>query len=171
MGPIPPIVSHLSDPFFLLFPLATKTHSSPPFPPAQSLIKVGEAQEGIGKAQVEYVIKLRQGFHGNLERSQADIKEYLSLKKKLHTRRLDFDSKMNKVQKAKRESPEMEEDMRAAQTRYEEVLADTEGKMTTILDSEELHLRDLASLVEAQLAFFRHSVEILEPLSASLAER
>jgi chromosome segregation ATPase len=55
-----------------------------------------------------------------LEKSQAQMKEYQTLQKKLQSRRQDYDAKLAKVQKAKKEKPEWEEEMQAAKAKYEE---------------------------------------------------
>lgn len=54
----------------------------------------------------------------------------------MENRRLDLDSKLNKVQKAKKEKPELEEDMRASQVKYDDSLSDVFNKMVFMLDEE-----------------------------------
>lgn len=58
------------------------------------------------------------------------------LKKKLESRRLDYDAKLGKVQKAKKERPDLEQDMQAAKTKYEDTEADLRNRMIAFVESE-----------------------------------
>lgn len=64
------------------------------------------------------------------------MKEYQALQKKLSSRRLDYDAKLAKVQKAKKEKPEWEEEMQAAKTKYEETRECVLAIMTAINESQ-----------------------------------
>ncbi|KAI9296309.1 BAR-domain-containing protein [Neoconidiobolus thromboides FSU 785] len=130
----------------------------------------GQAHEKIATIQGEYVNNARMGYYSNLERSLLDLKEYQSLRKKLENRRLDLDAKLSKVQKAKREKPELEEEVRAAQVKYDDSLAESQARMVMIAESEEYHARDLALLVKSELEYYTKSAEILQPLLEKLNE-
>lgn len=54
----------------------------------------------------------------------------------MESRRLDYDAKLNKVQKSKKEKPELEEEMRAAKEKYEVIMEDINNKMLTLNESE-----------------------------------
>lgn len=58
------------------------------------------------------------------------------MQKKLHSRRLDYDAKLAKVQKAKKEKPEWEEEMQAAKAKYEETRECVLGIMSAISESQ-----------------------------------
>lgn len=58
------------------------------------------------------------------------------MQKKLQSRRLDYDAKLAKVQKAKKEKPEWEEEMQAAKSKYEDTRECVLGIMTAISDSQ-----------------------------------
>ncbi len=64
------------------------------------------------------------------------MKEYVALQKKLQSRRQDYDTKLAKVQKAKKEKPEWEEEMQAAKAKYEETRENVLTLMNTINDSQ-----------------------------------
>lgn len=64
------------------------------------------------------------------------MKEYQTLQKKLQSRRQDYDAKLAKVQKAKKEKPEWEEEMQAAKAKYEETRENVLNLMTTINESQ-----------------------------------
>lgn len=74
----------------------------------------------------------------------ASVKEFDHLKKKLENRRLDFDAKQNKLNKSKKEKPSLEEEMRAAQYKYEETYSDMQNLMLRFGDKEALkHLKSI----------------------------
>jgi hypothetical protein len=58
--------------------------------------------------------------------------------------------------------------MRAAQSRYEETLADTHNKMVAISEMEATQQKDLIGFIEAQLTFFKRGIEILEEVREQL---
>jgi BAR domain len=58
------------------------------------------------------------------------------LKKKLNNRRLDYDAKLNKMQKNKRDKPEYEEDTKAAHLKYQETLSDLTQLMHVLNERE-----------------------------------
>ena len=71
-----------------------------------------------------------------LDNMLEDSKEYEYLKRKLENRRLDFDAKLNQVQKAKKEKPQLEEETRMAQSKYEETMTNLTNKMIDINSTE-----------------------------------
>lgn len=66
----------------------------------------------------------------------ASMKDYAALKKKLEMRRLDYDAKLNKLNKSKKEKPGLEEEMKTAQKKYHETLNDVEELMATFAQRE-----------------------------------
>ncbi|KAI8057294.1 hypothetical protein BDF22DRAFT_670612 [Syncephalis plumigaleata] len=110
----------------------------------KSLVKTG---------QLQYSVKLKGGFMNSLERAKEELKDIRLV-----------------VQKSKKERPELEEDMRAAQTRYEEVMADTHNKMVSISELEEVQHRDLIGFVEAQIEYFRKGLEVMAAVQQSLGD-
>jgi hypothetical protein len=69
-------------------------------------------------------------------------KEYARLESKLENRRLDFDAKLNKINKSKKENTVLEEETRAAQAKYEETLEVMTQKMLE-LNSQDVGVIDL----------------------------
>lgn len=66
----------------------------------------------------------------------ASMKDYESLRKKLENRRLDYDAKMNKLMKSKKEKPGLEEETRTAEKKYNETLGNVEDLMKTFAERE-----------------------------------
>lgn len=76
----------------------------------------------------------------HLERLTDILKQYNVLKKKLNNRRLDYDAKLNKVQKSRKEKPEAEEELRTAQFKFEESMSDMKSLMSRFIEKEVSHL-------------------------------
>ncbi|CAG8457346.1 15836_t:CDS:2 [Funneliformis mosseae] len=131
-------------------------------PYGMGLIKFGNAAEKIANAQLDYVSRVRDDFLFGLTSSIEEFKHYQQLKRKLESRRLDYDAKLSKVQKSKKEKPELEEEMRAAKEKYEVVMEDINNKMHTLNESEDQYLQELTSFLDAQLEYFKTGHEILE---------
>ena len=96
-------------------------------------------------------------------------KEYKNLVTKLENRRLDFDSKLNKVQKSKKENSALEEETRVAQAKYEESLETITQKMLELNNKDEGHHKSLLDFVEDQANFFINCGEIMRELQTQLA--
>ena len=71
-----------------------------------------------------------------LSTGHLEYKEYDSLRKKLTSRRLDYDSKLNRLNKAKKEKPELEQEMQAARMKYEDTEHDLIQKMAYLQEFE-----------------------------------
>lgn len=70
----------------------------------------------------------------------SSMNDYATLKKKLESRRLDYDAKLNRLSKSKKEKPGLEEEMKTAQKKYHETLNDVENLMSTFAEREVLLL-------------------------------
>ncbi|KAF9538950.1 hypothetical protein EC957_006010 [Mortierella hygrophila] len=133
----------------------------------EALHQMGDAHQSIGAAQGELITRLGSSYIECLERAQAQMKEYQAMQKKLHSRRLDYDAKLAKVQKAKKEKPEWEEEMQAAKAKYEETRECVLGIMSAISESQDDNIISLKAYYDAQLAYARRMVEILEAVPES----
>lgn len=81
-----------------------------------------------------------------LNESLEGHKEYAKLETKLENRRLDFDAKLNKINKSKKENTVLEEETRAAQAKYEETLEVMTQKMLE-LNSQDVCYRKHSFIV------------------------
>ncbi|KAL7748572.1 hypothetical protein RI367_005983 [Sorochytrium milnesiophthora] len=131
----------------------------------------GEAEQKLGHLQHDYVARVKLGYAADIDSLMNEYTEYTNLKKKLEGRRLDFDAKLNRVQKSKKEKPEWEEEMRGAQHKYEETLQDIQQKMEMLAGNEEEHASALVSFVEAQMGYFQQSLAVLQQLQATLVNQ
>jgi len=102
----------------------------------QALIKLGETEQHIAEIQSDFVTNVRADFVRPLEEYMTGMKNYKHLRSKMENRRLDYDAKLNRLQKSKKEKPDLDEEVREAQQKYEESLAEAEGMMIALNDCE-----------------------------------
>lgn len=74
------------------------------------------------------------------------------------------------MQKVKKEKPELDEEMRAAQQKYEETLLETEQLMISLNERDEAHVTALESFLQAQLDYHQRCSQILEEIKANLQD-
>ncbi|CAG8676998.1 19533_t:CDS:2 [Racocetra fulgida] len=129
-----------------------------------ALVKLGTANEKVASCQLEHASKVREEFLESLDASIEELKQYQQMNRKLESRRLNYDAKLNKMQKSKKEKPELEEEMRAAKEKYENTKEELHKKMITINESEDQYIQELTVLLDSQLEYFKSSYEILSNL-------
>ncbi|KAJ3222718.1 hypothetical protein HK099_001984 [Clydaea vesicula] len=134
----------------------------------KALVEFGAATENLSQSQMEYVGKIRDGYAASIAHCLVEIKDYTTLKKKMESRRLDFDAKLNKVQKSKISKPELEEECRVSQMKYEDSLSDVTNKMLSLNSTEDESLDDLLSFVDAQVDYYVQCTEIVRALQDKL---
>lgn len=131
---------------------------------------MGEVEQQIGDAHSQCETDVTQMFvepiHGYLH---ADIKEVMGHKKKLHSRRLDFDAK--KVAMSKKQDEKLEESYRVAESKFEESKELTMQGMTALVNGEAQQISQLLALVDAQKNYHQSALGALEGLAGYLQER
>ncbi|KAJ2993776.1 hypothetical protein HDV02_002083 [Globomyces sp. JEL0801] len=109
---------------------------------------------------------IKDGYMRNLRETIESHKEYAKLETKLENRRLEYDSKQNKMQKAKKENTVLEEETRVAQAKYDETMTIITEKMVD-LNSKDVILQ-LILILERALnriaGFCQARIELLYPL-------
>ncbi|CAG8489510.1 7373_t:CDS:2 [Scutellospora calospora] len=135
-----------------------------------ALIKLGTANEKVASCQLEHASKVREDFIESLDASIEDLKQYQQMKKKLESRRLNYDAKLSKMQKSKKEKPELEEEMRNAKEKYEDSKEELHKKMRTINDSEDQYIQELTAFLDTQIEYFKNSYDILSDLRKDWVE-
>ncbi|KAI8844945.1 hypothetical protein BC829DRAFT_281342 [Chytridium lagenaria] len=136
----------------------------------RALLRVGEAHERIASLQVTLASEVQDGYVNHLTSITAEMKEYQKTKTKLENRRLDFDAKLNRVHKAKKENTVLEEEIRVAQNKYEESLSDTTDRMIALNSNEDEQLHGLLDFVDAEVEYFRSAMQILTKLQTDISE-
>ncbi|BDD62040.1 hypothetical protein MAP00_007036 [Monascus purpureus] len=132
----------------------------------QCLIMFGRAEERLARIQESYAAQASATWLESQERNLTQLKEYQSARKKLDTRRLAYDTSLSKVQKAKKEDYRIEEELRVQRVKYEESSDDVYRRMEDIKESDEEAVVDLASFLDAQLAYYDKCREVLLQLKS-----
>ncbi|KAI8968509.1 hypothetical protein BDF20DRAFT_801388, partial [Mycotypha africana] len=124
-------------------------------------INVGQAQSRLAAYQEEFADSVGMSYIEKLDEGMALYKDYQNLKKKLESRRLDLDAKLNRLQKSKKEKPELEQEMQAAKMKYEDTEYDLIQKMVALQDFEDEHCAVLRHLLDLQCEYLSRSLETL----------
>ncbi|KAI8925458.1 hypothetical protein BC831DRAFT_460948 [Entophlyctis helioformis] len=136
----------------------------------RALVKAGQTHDKIANEEYTFSNELRDGLFASLSLVLDNVKEFRNLQKKLENRRLDFDAKLNKVHKVKKEKPELEEETRVCQTKYEETLTAVTEKMIEINTDTDNDLQDLLAMIDAELIYHERATQHLQELKESLAD-
>ncbi|KAK1975202.1 BAR domain-containing protein [Colletotrichum cereale] len=133
------------------------------------LLSLGRTNERLAGIQENYAADVTDNWLVSVERSLAMMKEYQAARKKLESRRLAYDASISKMQKAKREDFRLEEELRTARAKYEEAGEDVMRRMQDIKDAEADNVRDLTSLLDAELSYHERCTEELRRLRQNWA--
>ncbi|KAI9331943.1 hypothetical protein BDR26DRAFT_869725 [Obelidium mucronatum] len=136
---------------------------------SKSLIQFGDAHAELANLQRAFINSVKDGYGEEMSQQMQQVKEYQKLKTKLENRRLDYDAKLNKAQKAKTPTPALEEDVRVAQTKYEETLQDITAGMIALNANEENQLSELCRFVDSEVEYFQAGLETLLKLQKEFA--
>ncbi|CAO3632250.1 unnamed protein product [Cunninghamella blakesleeana] len=126
-----------------------------------TLINFGQTQGRLASFSDMFTYQLKDGYMITLQQGIQLYKDYDVLKKKLESRRLDYDAKLARLQKSKKEKPEFEQEMQAAKIKYEETEYDLIQKMIAIQEYEEDQYNSLVQFMEAQLAYHQQVIDII----------
>ncbi|KAJ2160554.1 hypothetical protein GGF46_002150 [Coemansia sp. RSA 552] len=133
----------------------------------RALESLGQTEEKLNELQLEYVNSVKENWLPELQRSLDDFKQYVAMQKKLEARRSEYDSKMVKFQKARKDNITIEDELRTAQVRYEDQYDDLAHRMMEMQDAEQEYLRGAFSFYQAQMEYHRKSYEELTRISGA----
>eukprot|EP01137_Pigoraptor_chileana_P020552 Opistho-2@83057 len=132
-----------------------------------AMVVTGESEKQIAEARDALDAEVQANFLKPLEDFLGkEVKDVMFHRKKLESRRLDFDYKRR--QRAK--DPKMEEETRVAEQKFEESKEASWNGMQNIIANEAEQVSQVHALVEAQLQFHRQSVNILGGLAEQLRD-
>ncbi|KAG0179099.1 hypothetical protein DFQ29_002514 [Apophysomyces sp. BC1021] len=132
------------------------------------LMNLGNAEAKISALQEEFSNNIKDGYMETLEVGLKEFKEYSAMKRKLESRRLDYDAKLSRLRGAKKEKPEWEQEMQASKIKYEETERDLIEKMGLLQEYEEEHRNALHQFLEAQFSYHSRSSELLNEVRTKL---
>lgn len=87
---------------------------------ATSLISLGHAETQISGHMDILTEQLNNNYLRLLRDSRECYKEYLEIRRKLEMRRLDYAANLSRLQKAKKEKPQLEQLLQQSRIKYEE---------------------------------------------------
>ncbi|CAO3599156.1 unnamed protein product [Absidia cylindrospora] len=129
-----------------------------------ALINLGQTEARIALLQEDFANIVKGGYIDVLEQGSQHYKDYNALKKKLESRRLDYDAKLSRLQKSKKEKPEWEQEMQSAKMKYEESEYDIIQKMVSLQEYENDHCMALSQLMEAQFNYHQQAADMINEL-------
>ncbi|KAF1798154.1 hypothetical protein FB192DRAFT_1289532 [Mucor lusitanicus] len=132
-----------------------------------AMVNFGQAQSRLASYQEDYADTMKSSYMEKLDEGLAHFKEYQALRKKLESRRLDYDSKLGRLQKSKKEKPELEQELQAAKMKYEDSEYDVIQKMALLQEFEDEHCEALENLLQIQFEYFTRSLEALNDVRAN----
>ncbi|XP_071954333.1 endophilin-A1-like isoform X2 [Antedon mediterranea] len=147
----------------------------------QALNDCGEAMKQLGDVKDHLDLQVRTNFIDPLNHLKTkDLKEVNYHRKKVDSRRLDFDFKKKKQAKgvfgmlgtiSSEGSNLPEEEVRTAEEKFEESLRLAEDGMRHVIENDVEQVAQLDAFVQALLEYHTQSIEILDNLKDSLSNR
>ncbi|XP_076320850.1 endophilin-B2-like isoform X3 [Tachypleus tridentatus] len=149
-----------------------------------TLIKVGQAQKKLGKAEKEFVRIASTSFIQPLRKFlEGDMKTLQKERRILESKRLDLDACKNRLRKAKsmeaqantkpdliqREVQQAEQELRVAQAEYDRQAEITKLLLEGVSSAHANHLRCLNDFVEAQMSYFTQSQQYVADLQREMS--
>ncbi|KAM7345970.1 SH3 domain containing GRB2 like, endophilin-B isoform 2-T2 [Cochliomyia hominivorax] len=153
-------------------------------PYGQALIKVGQAEQRLGKCERDFIASSSICFTTPLRKFlDGEMKTITKERGVLETKRLDLDACKKRVTKARSMlgqqakdgvNPEAvleqaERDLRVAQSEFDRQSEITKSLLEGISTSQASHLRHLHAFIETQVRYYKHCTEIMDQLQLDLA--
>ncbi|KAG5452292.1 Endophilin-A3 [Clonorchis sinensis] len=138
----------------------------------QCLLQSGESFKYL--ADIKYTMEdhVKDNFLQPLHSIQThELKEINHHRKKLEGRRLDFDCKKRKQDKAAATAKLPEDELKIAEEKFIESKILAEQAMINFLNSEVEQIQALTELVTAQVDYHRQATEIMEQLQKFLIDK
>lgn len=137
----------------------------------EALVDCGETYKQIGDMKYNLEDNVKQNFIEPLQLLHTkDIKEVNHHRRKLESRRLDFDNKKRKGHGTK-DSLNQEDRMHDAEDKFEETKEMAAQTMFNLLQNDVEFISLLSALTVAEADYHQHSLDLLRSLSETLNQR
>jgi endophilin-A len=134
------------------------------------LIEAGESFKHLAEIKYNLEDNVKQNFLEPLNQLQnKDLKEVNHHRKKMSGRRLDFDCKKRKKEKGG--TAVTEEELRAAEDKFEESKNLAENAMQNVLENEVEYISQLQAFVEAEVDYHRQALNTLQSLLGAVEQK
>ena len=135
-----------------------------------ALVSTGSALKELADYRENLDMTVNQNFVDPLNSFiNKELKEVSHHRKKLESRRLDYDGKKRK--QAKNEKSVTAEELSMAEEKYEESMQLAENAMGAVIDGEVEQICQLQALIEAMAQLHQESLRVMENLQEDLASR
>ncbi|XP_023306516.2 endophilin-B1 isoform X2 [Lucilia cuprina] len=153
-------------------------------PYGQALIKVGQAEQRLGKCERDFIASSSICFTTPLRKFlDGEMKTITKERGVLETKRLDLDACKKRVTKARSMlgqqtkdgvTPEAvleqaERDLRVAQSEFDRQSEITKSLLEGINTSQASHLRHLHAFIENQVRYYKQCTDVMDQLQLDLA--
>ncbi|XP_013099986.1 endophilin-B1 isoform X2 [Stomoxys calcitrans] len=154
-------------------------------PYGQTLVKVGQAEQRLGKCERDFIASTSICFTTPLRKFlDGEMKNITKERSTLESKRLDLDACKGRVKKARSMlgqqakdgvSPEAvleqaERDLRVAQSEFDRQSEITKSLLEGIETSQASHLRHLHAFVETQVRYYKQCTDVMNQLQKELAK-
>ncbi|CAL4064042.1 unnamed protein product [Meganyctiphanes norvegica] len=137
---------------------------------AKALVETGESMKQVADIKYNLDDRINMNFVDPLHQlSKKDLKEVMHHRKKLQSRRLDFDSKQRKRDKIG--SNVTDEDFKLAEDKFAESWHLAQMGMNNFLENDVEKVTQLAVFAESNLEYHKQCGEILEALVKKLHDK
>jgi len=133
----------------------------------QACVETGETFQQLAEAKYALEDNVRQNFLEPLRQLETkDLKEISYHRKKTVNRRLDYDAK-----KRKKEGTVTQEELMAAEEKFEESKNLAETAMFNLLSNDVEQISQLKAFIDGCLDYHRQAADILESLKQTLEDK
>ncbi|KAI8073125.1 hypothetical protein BC940DRAFT_218061, partial [Gongronella butleri] len=126
------------------------------------MTSLGLAECKMDEQMEQFVHHVSEHYLGFLQHSAQRYKEYQAHYRKLESRRLDYDAKLNRLQRASKEMPGLELEVQAAKAKYDDSEYDVVHAMLALQEDEDRQFVALRSFMVSQIAYHRAALAVLE---------
>ncbi|KAI9253392.1 hypothetical protein BDA99DRAFT_540643 [Phascolomyces articulosus] len=132
-----------------------------------ALQNLGEAEGHIATYFDQLTLQLGTDYIHLLKESRTCYHKIVDLRRKLETRRLDYAAHLSRLQKAKKEKPQLEQVLQQSKMKFEDTQRELLSKMIDLEQYKEMHREALYNFMDLQIGCFLNAAKILQQVKES----